>query len=281
MHAQLLNACQFIGMATYKFRLLITGRFELQKRPDLTGSALLATEGQTKWLPCLPNEVVFPSNLFFSWDLTHFALRVQRLKIEARMEPMVNSLCLRIRPADFVDAIDNKLSTLQSTPLSKTWPLIRFNNKTQLPLWMKTLQQLNNSPNEHTFGVTCITHFPLETWKSMTKDKTRSCLPARPGPLKRFKAARNRFCKFKAALVQFSQQQVLETVKRTHLLAPSWRPDEPYHFCVKMMNVSTRPRNITSACPSAHDLPTDLLTCWTEQFSTMIADIDCIIFTLS
>ena len=39
--------------------------------------------------------------------------------------------------------------------------------------------------------------------------------------------------------------------------------------------------NITSACPSAQDLPTDLLTCWTEQFSTMIADIDCIIFTLS
>ena len=162
--------------------------------------------------------IVFPSNLFFlpSWDLTHFALRVQRLKIEARMESMVNSLCLRIRPADFVDAIDNKLSTLQSTPLSKTWPLIRFNNKMQLPPWMKTLQQLKNSPNEHTFGVTCITHFPLETWKSMTKDKIRSCLPAPAGPLKMFKAAKNRCCKFKAALEQFSQQQVLENVKRTH-----------------------------------------------------------------
>ena len=76
-----------------------------------------------------------------------------------------------------------------------------------------------NSPNEHMFGVTCITHFPLETWKSMTKDEIRSCLPARPGPLKRFKAARSRSCKFKAALVQFSQQQVLENVKRTD--APS------------------------------------------------------------
>ena len=207
--------------------------------------------------------MVFPSNLFFlpSWDLTHFVLRAQRLKTEAKMESIFDSFCLRIRPADFVDAIDNEHSALQSTPLSKTWPLIRFNDKTQLPPWMKALQRFKNSSYEHTFGVTCITHLPLETWKSMTKDKIKSCLPARPGPLKRFKAARNRLCKFEAALEQLSQQQVLENLKRMHLLAPLWRPGKPCLFSAKILNFSTRPRNVSNVCRNANDLPTDLLIC--------------------
>ena len=54
----------------------------------------------------------------------------------------------------------------------------------------------------------------------MSALEIRKVLPSKPGPLKRFKVAKNRLTKFKNILKRFKQNQILKEDFRSHVLEP-------------------------------------------------------------
>ena len=114
----------------------------------------------------------------------------------------------------------------------------------------------------------------------MSDVEIRNILPSKPGPLKRFRAAKRRTVKFKDTLERFKQNQLLENEYRTHVLEPTWAVHEACACCGKLLNFSTEPRNLTRRCPRTRDFDVQLLDTWSAQYESMISSIDEIIAKL-
>ena len=115
----------------------------------------------------------------------------------------------------------------------------------------------------------------------MSPEEIRSALPTKPGPIKRFKAAKNRIAKFKDVLERFKQNMILENDFHTHLLEPVWAPTETCACCQKILNFSAEPRNITRRCYSTAHFPVQMLDNWSLKYDSMLRDIDGILSKLS
>ena len=115
----------------------------------------------------------------------------------------------------------------------------------------------------------------------LSPEEIRSALPTKPGPIKRFKAAKNRIAKFKDVLERFKQNMILENDFHTHLLEPVWAPTETCACCQKILNFSAEPRNITRRCYSTTHFPVQMLDNWSLKYDSMLRDIDGILSKLS
>ena len=171
-----------------------------------------------------------------------------------------------------------------NTPLSVLWPIPRFRGK-RIPLaWIQQIAKLQEDIASNCVStlVTCISHVPLEKWRSMSTVEIRNILPSKPGPLKRFRAAKNRTVKlkFEDTLERIKQHQLLENESRTHTLEPPWAMHEACACCGKLLSFSTGPRNLTRRCPRPRDFDVQLLDTWSAQYDFMICIIDEIIAKL-
>ena len=255
-----LQQCQFAGMAAYKLRVLSSFMFQTQhQNSDLTNLDF-CNQSQAKWLESFPNETAFPDGLFFvpRWDLTQANAKLQALRIEARLAENVNAQIVRITTDLLCESVGRDcklLMILMNTPLSEKWQFPRFRNKDMPFPWIQQVLQIQQDVGTNSLStqVTCVTQLPLEKWKSMSSLEIRKALPPKPGPLKRFKAARNRTAKFKDTLERYQQNQLLENDFRTHVLEPVWASFEPCASCGKLLNFLTEPRNLTRRCPSPRD----------------------------
>ena len=283
--ADFLQQCQFAGMAAYKLRVLSSFMFQTQyQNSDLT-SIDFTNQNQAKWLESFPNETAFPDGLFFipKWDLTQANTKLQALHVEARLADNVNAQVVRITTASFCESVGQDCKLLMNTPLSEKWQIPRFRNKDVPFPWIQQIlqKQQDVATNCLSTQVTCVTQLSLEKWKCLSSLEIRNALTPRPGPLKRFKAARNRTAKFKATLERYHQNQLLENDFRTHVLEPAWTSFEPCASCGKLLNFSTEPRNLTRRCPSPRDFDVQLLNTWSTQYDSMLACLDEIVAKLS
>ena len=162
-----------------------------------------SNQSQAKWLESFPHETAFPDGLFFvpTWDLTQ--AKLQALRIEARLAENVNSQIVRM----FCEFVGHGHKLLMNTPLSEKWQIPRLLGQGVPSPWIQQIlkMQQNVATNCLSTQVTCITHIPLEKWRSMSSLEMRNALPPKPGPLKRFKAARSRTTKFKDTLERYKQ----------------------------------------------------------------------------
>ena len=172
---------------------------------------------------------------------------------------------------------------MNTAPLSADWKIPRFRSKGEPLPWMKQILQLQSDASNCCLSarVSCITQVPLDRWASLSPLDIRNALSNKPGPLKRFKAARNRLLKFKDALERFKHSQILESEFRTHVLAPVWAPTEACACCKKLLNSSSEPRNITRRCPQPRDFSLLLLDAWASTYDQMLLIVDGIISKLS
>ena len=283
--ADFLQQCQFVGMAAYKLRVLTSFLFQTQHQNPILSNLQFSNHNQTKWLESLPNETAFPEGLFFipKWDLTTASAQLQALRVEARLEENVNPQVMRFTTIAFCEAVGQDLKMLENTPLSEKWQFPRFRGK-GLPLpWIQQIIQLQRDIVNNCLSsqVTCISHVPLEKWCSMSSAEIRNALPPKPGPLKRFRAAKKRLTRFKDTLERFKQNQLLENDFRTHVIEPKWASTEACACCGKLLNFSVEPRNLTRRCTRTRDFNVQLLDAWSLQYDSMIGCIDKIIATIS
>ena len=283
--ADFLQQCQFAGMAAYKLRVLSSFVFQTQHQNSDLNSLDFSNQNQAKWLESFPNETAFPDGLFFipQWNLTQANTKLQALRVEARLTDHVNAQIVRIPTASFCESVGQDRKLLMSTPLSEKWQIPRFRNK-NLPFpWIQQVlqKQQDVATNCLTTQATCVTQLPLEKWKSLSSLEIRNALPSKPGPLKRFKAARNRTAKFKDVLERYQQNQILENDLRTHVLEPVWTSFESCASCGKLLSFSTEPRNLTRRCPRPRDFDVQLLNTWSAQYDSMLSCLDAIVDKLS
>ena len=283
--ADFLGQCQFIGMAAYKLRILTVFLFQTQQQNHELQSMTFPNDAQTKWLEAFPNETAFPDCLFFipRWDLLGASNNIQRIRVEARMTSNVNSQVLRVTTAAFCEAVGTKAKVLMSSPLSEKWPIPRFSRKGGPIPWVQQVRLIKDDikNNRVTEQIQCITQIALERWTAMSSDEIRSALPTKPGPIKRFRAAKNRITKFKEVLERFKQNMILENDFHTHVLEPIWAPTETCACCKKILNFSVEPRNITRRCPDTSHFPVQMLDNWSLKYDSMLRDIDSILSKLS
>ena len=283
--ADFLGQCQFIGMAAYKLRILTAFLFQTQQQNQELQSMTFSNDAQTKWLEAFPNETAFPDGLFFipKWDLLDASNNIQRIRLEARMASNVNSQVLRVSTAAFCEAVGMKAKILMSSPLSENWPIPRFSRKGGPIPWIQQVRLIKDDikNNRVTEQIQCITQIALERWTAMSSDEIRSALPTKPGPIKRFRAAKNRITKFKEVLERFKQNMILENDFHTHVLEPIWAPTETCACCKKILKFSVEPRNITRRCPNTIHFPVQMLDNWSLKYDSMLRDIDSILSKLS
>ena len=190
---------------------------------------------------------------------------------------------MRINTTAFCESVGQDLKLLENTSLSEKWQFPRFRGK-GLPLpWIQQIIRLQkDSGNKCPCApVTCISQIPLEKWNSMSSAEIRNVLPPKPGPLKRFRAAKKRLIRFKDTLERFKQNQLLENDVRTHIIEPKWASTEACACCGKLLNFSVEPRNLIRRCNSTQDFNVQMLDSWSLQYDSMICCIDKIIATLS
>ena len=190
---------------------------------------------------------------------------------------------MRINPTEFCESVGQAASILETTPLSANWVIPRFRRKGEPFPWIQQILDLQNGSvtNGLSSKVSCITDFSLEKWNAMSVLDIRKVLPSKPGPLKRFKAAKNRLTKFKDVLERFKQSQILEEDFRSHVLEPIWAPTELCACCKKPLHFSSEPRNLTRRCTKPCDFPVQLLDDWALRFDQFILAVDEVISKLS
>ena len=149
--------------------------------------------------------------------------------------------------------------------------------------WIQQIRPLKEhiASNRVTEKLQCVAQISLESWTAMSSEGIRSALPTKPGPVKRFRAAKNRITRFRGVLERYKQNLILENDFHRHLLEPTWAPTENCACCKKVLNFSAEPRNITRRCPRATRFPTQLLDNWSLEYDSMLRDIDCILSKLS
>ena len=170
-----------------------------------------------------------------------------------------------------------------SFPLSENWPIPRFSRKGCPIPWIQQIRMIKDDikNNRVTEQIQCVTQIPLERWTTMSSEEIRSALPTKPGPTKRFRAAKNRITRFKEVLERFKQNIVLENDFHTHLLEPIWAPTETCVCCKKILNFSAEPRNMTRRCPRSSTFPVQMLDNWSLKYDSVLRDIDNILSKLS
>ena len=84
--------CQFVGMAAYTLRVLSNFMFQTQKQNDDLINLNFSSHSRDKWLEPFPQEAAFPDDLFFTskWDLSEATVKLQALRVEARLADNVN-----------------------------------------------------------------------------------------------------------------------------------------------------------------------------------------------
>ena len=115
----------------------------------------------------------------------------------------------------------------------------------------------------------------------MSSEEIWSALPTKPGPIKRFKAAKNRITKFKDVLERLKQNMLLENEFRTHILEPIWAPAGTCACCKMVLNFSAEPRNITRRCYNTTHFPVQVLDTRSLKYDSMLRDIDDMRFKIS
>ena len=285
VEAGFLGQCQFLGMAAFKLRVLTSFLFLTQQQNSDLHGMTFPNDQQAKWLEAFPNETAFPEHLYFipDWDLLDASNNIQKIPVEARMASNINPQVLRITTAAFCDAVGLKAKMLMSNPLSEKWPIPRFKKKGAPIPWILQIHALKDdvANNRVTEQIRCVRQISLERWTAMSPEEIRSALPTKPGPIKRFKAAKNRIAKFKDVLERFKQNMILENDFHTHLLEPIWAPTETCACCQKILNFSAEPRNITRRCYSTTHFLVQMLVNWSLKYDSMLRDIDGILSKLS
>ena len=150
---------------------------------------------------------------------------------------------------------------LKVRPCHKDGKFPRFRGK-GLPIpWIQQIIQLQKDAVNNCIDtqVNCISHIPLEKWRALSSVEIKNALPPKLGPLKRFKAAKQRLTRFKDALERYKQSQILESDFRTHVVAPCWTSTEACASCAKLLNFSVEPRNLTRRCLRMRDFPVQVL----------------------
>ena len=195
------------------------------------------------------------------WDLNEASAKCQALRVEARLIENVNPHVIRIATTAFCESVGQEQEILESTPLSQRWKFPRFRGK-GLPIpWIQQIIQLQKDAVNNCIDtqVNCISHIPLEKWRALSSVEIKNALPPKLGPLKRFKAAKQRLTRFKDALERYKQSQILESDFRTHVVAPCWTSTEACASCAKLLNFSVEPRNLTRRCLRMRDFPVQVL----------------------
>ena len=272
--APFLTRCPNIAMAAFKFRTLSAHLLKAQS--SIEGiSALFESENRTaKWLSAFPREVAFPPELrfAFNWDLREAASNIQALFLNLRADFKISAQAIRLGTADFVQAIPKLTCFLREDSLSASWPTPRFPCKALVPPWVTLVHRMRVSPERSLIPISCVTQLSLEQWLLMSPADVKAKIPGQPGVRKRFIAAQNRFKRFKAALDNCWQMQLLGNSFRTHIVAPLWQDNEPCHFCGKLIHFSARPRNLSLRCPTRAEISPSLFEKWQHDFQ-MIDDM--------
>ena len=118
-----------------------------------------------------------------------------------------------------------------------------------------------------------ITQNSLNDWMNLTADEIRAKIPKAPGAKDRFKAALNRYTKFKDALATFLRLQMSETKLKAHVVQPCWNDNETCFFCHKFMRFSAEPSKITRTVTGPGVISDSLATDWLQQFDEILHKI--------
>ena len=226
--APFLTKCQNVGMAAYKFKALSAHLLNLALQQEQHFS-LYDPPLPSKWLPFFPLELSFPQDIYFAhcWDRTGAAQNLHQHNMAIRINHNCNATAIRIATADFVDAIPQAKCFLQKDPLDGSWPIPAFAHK-RPPPWVNLVLDLRLNPQHEIHRISCITQVPLNTWMNLSAEEIRSTIPRAPGAKGRFKAALNRFSKFKDALATFLRLQMSETKTKSHIVQSSWSGNETF-----------------------------------------------------
>ena len=188
-----------------------------------------------------------------------------------------NATAIRIATADFVDAVPQAKCYLQKEPLDGSWPIPAFAHKRPPPPWVDLVLELRINPEHEIHRISCITQMPLDTWINLTAEEIRSKIPKAPGARGRFKAALNRFSKFKDAFATFLRLQMSGANSKSHIVQPNWSGNENCFFCHKLMRFSAEHSKITRNCPSPGSISDALSKDWIQQFDDILKKIQTIL----
>ena len=280
--APFLTKCQNVGMAAYKFKALSAHLLNLAL-PHNQSFGLYDPPLPSKWLPFFPLELSFPCDISFThcWDLTGAAQNLHQHNMAIRINHQCNATAIRIATADFVDAIPQVKCFLRKEPLNGSWPIPTFAHKRPPLPWINLVLDMRLNPHNENHCISCITQIPLHTWINLTAVEIRSKIPKAPGAKGRFKAAHNRFCKFKEALATFIRLQMSGTATRAHVVQPCWNSNESCFFCNKLMRFSAEPSKITRRCHNPGTLSEALAADWIRQFDEVLGSIQTILNRIS
>ena len=273
-----LTKCQNVGMAAYKFQALSAHLLNLALQQNQRFS-LYDPPLPSQWLAFFPLELSFPHDIYFAhcWDLTGAAQNLHQHNMAIHINHHCNATAIRIATADFVDAIPQAKCFLRKEPLDGSWPIPAFAHKRPPPPWVNLVLDLRLNPQHEIHCISCITQIPLDTWMNLTAEEIRLKIPRAPGAKGRFKAALNRFCKFKDALATFLRLQMSETMSKAHIVQPSWSGNETCFFCHKLMRFSAEPSKITRNCPNPGTLSDALSAERIRQFDEILGKIQTIL----
>ena len=110
--ADFLQQYQFVGMAAYKLRTLSNFMLLSQHQEATLKNLNFSNNTQDKWLESFPPETAFLDNMFFipKWDLSEAIVKLQILRVEARLANNVNSQIMRINPTEFCESVGQAAS---------------------------------------------------------------------------------------------------------------------------------------------------------------------------
>ena len=175
--APFLSKCLNVGMAAYKFRTLpshlLNAAYENCENLQLQNPPL-----PTKWLPFLPLETSFPSDVYIShcWDLSQAAARIHELNMAVRTNHHCDATVIRITTADF-DAINECTCYLHNSPLDGSWRIPVVAHKRLPPPWIDLVLRYRSDPAAGFTHIKCITQVCLATWQAMTAAEIRMRIP--------------------------------------------------------------------------------------------------------
>ena len=106
-------------MAAHKLRVLSNFMFQSQIQIADLSNLNFSNSNQDKWLESFPTETAFPDDLFFipKGDVSEATVKIEALRIEARLAGTVNPQLARITPNVSCEPVGQADTILMNTTL--------------------------------------------------------------------------------------------------------------------------------------------------------------------